>query len=136
MDKTLLNNVLHIISLDSEYLFNRVVKRKEEYLFILSSKRNREHFKDVFMTRYSTFEMGDLKNLPEKLVSAIFDFYEKIFDLRWYLLHSEDQPNVMRSHTDACIRDIEGSFYTMRDYIEKERSSSNSAPFFPPPFND
>ncbi len=112
--------MLVILRNDSKRLFERIKHREREYLSILSLKRSREHFKDIFKCLYDTITIEQLRLLSEEVLIALDNFYTKVERLKWYLNHSEDMPATMKDTVSLQVRDIETKYEMLALYLNAE----------------
>ncbi len=112
--------LLVILKLDSRRLFERVKFRAPEYLTIFSLKRTREHFKEVFYSRYESCSVAELLNCSEDVLVGLDQFYSSVESLRWYLGHTEDMPAKVEDKVYAQLREIEVFYETLGLYINAE----------------
>lgn len=112
--------LLVILRNDSRRLFERIKFRKTDYLSILSLKRTREHFKDIFLSIYNTITIPQLSLVSEDVLMALDEFYSAAEKLKWYLNHSEDMPLTMKDSVALQIRDIESKYELLKLYLNAE----------------
>lgn len=112
--------LLVILKNDTRRLFERIKYREREYLTILSLKRTREHFKDVFKSLYETITIDQLSLLSEEVIVALDEFYAPVEKLRWYLNHSEDMPATMKDNVRKQVNEIESKYELLKLYINAE----------------
>jgi hypothetical protein len=105
--KELTQNVLLLLKLDSQRLYDRIKYRAPEYLVIFSSKRTREHFREIFKNRYDSIEIEDLKLCGESVITNIDQFYHFIDEMKWYLNTTEDMPGTVNDKVHKLISSIE-----------------------------
>lgn len=113
-------STLTILKIDSKRLYERVVQRRKEYMMTFAVKRTREHFKDVFFSRYDTITFADLKVLSPELINCLDAFYNRIDNLRWYLNSTEDMPATVEDKTGRDIKELRDSYDTLGLYLEAE----------------
>ena len=113
-----------LVQLDAERLFRNIVDKKEDYLMILNFKRTREHFYDIFHSKYAQVSIDNLKELKESTIHVVDSFYREIEELRWYLLHTEDLPAMVSDHTHTEIKKITGLFQDMCEHLNAELNTS------------
>lgn len=113
-------SVLTILKLDSKRLYEHVVQRRREYMATFAVKRTREHFKDVFFSRYDTITFSDLKILSPELIGCLDKFYGFVEELKWYLMSTEDMPATVEDKTGKDIKELKGSYDTLVLYLEAE----------------
>ena len=109
-----------LIQLDAENLLHRIQDRREEYLMILNLKRTRDHFSDIFHSKYGHIDIGQLKELKESTIYSIDHFYREVEELKWYLLHTEDLPAMISDRTHASIKKIANLFREMSQNLGPE----------------
>jgi hypothetical protein len=115
-----LHQLLVLLKLDAQRLFERIKYRAPEYLNVLSLKRTREHFKDVFKSRYFEMALTDLKKCSEEVIIGLDQFYSKVDNLHWYLNHTQDMPMMISDRVYAAIKELEGLYQTLTLYIDAE----------------
>ena len=108
------------MKLDSARLLWRIKNRAPEYMQIFSSRRVREHFGDIFKTKYSEFAVGDLKQCSEEVLLGLDQFYGKVDDLHWYLDCTQEMPATVEEHLMQKINDIEKSHQSLRLHIDAD----------------
>lgn len=112
--------LLVILRNDSRRLFERIKFRKNDYLSILSLKRTREHFKDIFLSIYNTITIPQFSLVSEDVLMALDEFYSSTERLKWYLNHSEDMPLTMKDSVALQVRDIESKYELLKLYLNAE----------------
>jgi len=109
-----------LLKLDSEHLLERIKERKAEYLDLFSLKRTREHFKEIFYSRYRGVGLEELALLGQETIVAIDDFYRLIEKLEWYFKVTEDQIHTAEDHLIRQIKLIEKAFQVLSLYLDAE----------------
>lgn len=112
--------ILTILKLDAERLFLRLKEREVEYLHIFSQKRTRDHFKEIFKSRYDLISPSDLKYCSEDVIMALETYYRKIDDMRWYLYHTEDMPGTVDESVRFFLRELKTLYNTLSLFINAE----------------
>lgn len=112
--------ILTILKLDAERLYTRLKEREVEYLHIFSQKRSRDHFKEVFKSRYDLISPSDLKFCSEDVIMALEAYYRKIDDMRWYLYHTEDMPVSVDDNVRMFLRELKALYNTLSLFINAE----------------
>lgn len=112
--------VLMLLKLDAKNLFHRVKFRRVEYIDIFAAKRMREHFKDIFFTRYDSTTIKELINCSVDTITALDQFYTEVEELHWYLKHTEDMPVTIDDNLTRSIRKIENHLATLNLYLDAE----------------
>ncbi len=118
-------SVLTILKLDSKRLYERVVERRKEYMATFAVKRTREHFKEVFFSRYDSITFTDLKILSPELIGCLDNFYGFVEELKWYLMSTEDMPATVEDKTGRDIKELKNSYDTLVLYLEAELDVSS-----------
>lgn len=83
-------------------------------------KRTREHFKEVFKSRYDTITFSDLKILSPELIGCLDSYYTLVDNLKWYLYSTEDMPATVQDKTEKDVKELKGSFDTLSLYLDAE----------------
>jgi hypothetical protein len=113
-------SVLTILKVDSTRLYERIVERRKVYMSTFAVKRTREHFKEVFKSRYDTITFTDLKILSPELIGCLDSFYTLVDELKWYLFSTEDMPATVEDKTGRDVKELKGAFETLTLYLEAE----------------
>lgn len=120
-----IERVLLLLKIDSKNLFDRILERKAEYIGVFSAKRVRDHFHDIFFTRYNEFSIQELKQCSQDTITTLDQFYTLTEQMRWYLLHTEDMPNAVEDHVARFIKRIDTAFNTLSLYLDAELGIHN-----------
>lgn len=116
-----ISHILLIINLDAKALNKRIQLRKDEYLMILSLKRTRAHFKDIFRSKYDSITIDDLKFLSEELILSIDNFYFHVNEMKWYLEQTQDMPKKIEDAVSRMTKKISKAFTQLELYLNVER---------------
>jgi len=114
--------VMFLFYLDARAILERIKARQDEYISILSLKRDRSHFKEIFYTRYFQTDFETFLYLGEEIVVALDQFYKEVESLNWYLCHTEDLPQATKSKVEASVRELEGHLEVIKLYIKAEKN--------------
>ncbi|MCY4644160.1 MAG: hypothetical protein OXB88_06030 [Bacteriovoracales bacterium] len=117
-----------LIRLDVQNLFDRILARKEDYLMILSLKRTREHFCDVFYSKYGQISIDNLKELDDSTIAVLDSFYQEVDQLKWYLLHTEDLPAMLSDRVDGSIKKLKDILYEITEHLNSELRDQKGPP--------
>ena len=120
--------VLTILKLDSSGLKDRLVNYFPEYVNILTSKRTREHFKDLFRSKYETITFEDLRRCSQEIILEVERFYARVLSMKWYLYHTEDMPNRIQDKIAYDLKDLERSYDMLALYIDAELAAHKDDP--------
>lgn len=120
-----MKKLILILKLDAENLFNRLDLHLTESLSILAIKRNRSHFDDLFENKYSTLGVEVMAELPEETIVALNNFYVEVSELRWYLLHTENQPQMIQNNCERIMKKIRSYYDTLHIFLEAELKDDN-----------
>jgi hypothetical protein len=112
--------ILLLLKLDAKRLYERILYRKPQYLFALSSKRTRAHFGDIFYSRYPACSIEHLKGCSQEVIIELDKFYTLVDDMKWFLHHTEDMPGTIEEHVDKFVTQIEKAFNTLELYLNAE----------------
>jgi hypothetical protein len=112
--------LLVILKNDAKRLYERIRYREVEYLQILSLKRTRDHFKDIFSSLYFTISVDNLKLCSQDVIVALDNFYTKVEHMRWYVNHTEDMPAMIEDKVSIYIAQITTLYETLELYLNAE----------------
>lgn len=112
--------LLVILKNDAKRLYERIRYREIEYLQILSLKRTRDHFKDIFSSLYFTISVDNLKLCSQDVIVALDNFYTKVENMRWYVNHTEDMPAMIEDKVAIYIAQITTLYETLELYLNAE----------------
>ena len=119
-EKCVKEKLILLLSIDSKSLMARIKQRRLEYLEIFSLRRTREHFKEIFFSRYNQVSINDLKLLSEETIIALKDFYEIVEKMSWYFYATKDMPNAVEDRCEKYVKSLETSYATLSLYLEGE----------------
>jgi hypothetical protein len=123
--------ILIIIRLDAQRLYERIKYREAEYMFHFSAKRTRNHFPNIFKTKYDTVEIHDLMNCGEEVIVGIDQFYHQVDEMRWYLMVTEDMPGKVKERVDNFVHQVEEAYNLLQLYISVELGLIENPEEFP-----
>jgi len=112
--------VLMLIKLDANNLFNRIKKRKTEYLEIFALRRTREHFPMIFNNRYEDTSLESLIHCSTELITTLDQYYTPVEEMKWYLFQTEDMPNTVEDYIDRKIIRMGKFLATLNVYLDAE----------------
>ena len=112
--------LLTLIKLDAKRLYERIRYRAPEYLFIFSSKRTREHFKDIFKNRFKDVPIEDLKFIGQEVIIALDEFYSLVDDIHWYVNSTEDMPGTVDDKVNKWIVKLTPIYQKLCLYIDAD----------------
>lgn len=136
------SRVLLLLQLDAQRLFERIKYREVEYMRIFSYRRTREHFKEIFKSRWDETSIEYIAFCSEEVISGLDQFYNKVEELRWYLMNTEDMPATVSDNVSHYIYEIEERYNLLQLYINaelgvvKEKEFQRSSTELPPSPND
>lgn len=125
-----------LLKLDAKNLFHRVKFRRVEYVDLFAAKRIREHFKDIFFTRYDSTTFKELLHCSVDTITALDQFYTEVEELHWYLKHTEDMPVTIDDNLTRSIRKIENYLDTLNLYLDAELGINQEEATEPEPAPD
>lgn len=120
-------SILTMIKFDAEALYERVVEREKEYMRIFSVKRSRDHFHEVFKTRFWEIHPSDLKVCSPEVLIQLNGFYTKCDKLYWYLRSTEDMPGMIVDKVAPKIKEIKSDYSMLQLYLNAQFSSTDEA---------
>jgi hypothetical protein len=112
--------LLVLLKLDAQRLFERIKYRAPEYLGVFSARRVRDHFPDIFKNRYHVATLELLSRCSEEVIVGLDQFYTRADDLQWYLANTQDMPMKVSDHVYHIISELEDDFATLSLYIDAE----------------
>jgi hypothetical protein len=112
--------VLMLLKIDAKNVFDRIKRRKSEYLEIFALRRTREHFPVIFNNRYAGTSLKDLSLCSTDLITGLDQFYTLVDEMSWYLYQTEDMPNTVETYIDRKISRMERVFETLNLYLDAE----------------
>jgi len=112
--------VILLLKLDSENIFRKLHERLDESMRVFSQKRTRDHFSELFSTRYFNVSLEDLTFCSEEVIVALNAFYQTVDEMRWYLMVTEDMPSTVNDKARYYFRDLTKHYDTLKLYIVSE----------------
>lgn len=112
--------ILLLLKLDSKRLYERIRDRRIEYIKTFALKRTREHFIDVFKTRYFGVSIADLISCSQEIAIALDEFYNKVDNFYWYLQHTQDMPAAVADRSAQEVRQLKPLFETVNLFLDAE----------------
>lgn len=112
--------VLCLMAEDTRLLFKRIFLRKDEYVNLFALKRTREHFENIFRTKFEDFTPELLSNCELKDIELFYEFHERVEELKWYLLYTDDMPNAIDEKISRKLHEISMLFQNFSTYLEGE----------------
>ena len=109
-----------LLKLDSTRLMGRIKDRAPEYMQIFSAQRMRDHFDEIFKTKYSDIPLSDLKCCGEEVLKGLDRFYGQVDDLRWYLCCTQEMPATVEENLMQRVREIEQSYQSLQLHIDED----------------
>lgn len=111
---------LILLRIDALNLFERITKRRDEYMDDFSLKRDRSIFKEVFYSRYSLMTMSELAHLSSEIIELANSFYLGVDNLLWYLSHTQNMPNTIEDEILRSCHHLEKVLSNLTLYIDAE----------------
>ena len=119
---------LILLKIDAVNLFERMTKRRDEYMDDFSLKRDRAIFKEVFYSRYSLMTMSELSHLSSEIIELANSYYHGVDELLWYLSHTQDMPNTIEDEIMRACHHLEKVLSNLTLYIDAELSGAEKKP--------
>lgn len=114
-----------LFKLDARNLYNRIVKRRHEYVEIFSLKRNRAIFKEIFENRYSKSTIEDLSHCSIEVIESLDSFYCAVDEIYWYLKTTQDMPNTIEDEVNRRINALGRQYDMLSLYVDAELTGSD-----------
>ncbi len=119
-EQELAQRVLVLLKLDSKNLYKRLSERREEYVEIYSVKRTRNHFPEIFHSRYPEASIKELLHCSLDTIQALDQFYTEVEEMYWYVMHTEDMPVTVEDNAARYLKRIENFYQTLHLYLDAE----------------
>lgn len=116
-----------LFKLDARNLYDRVVKRRHEYVEIFSLKRNRAIFKEIFENRYVKSSIKDLSYCSIEVIESLDSFYTAVDEIYWYLKTTQDMPNTIEDEVNRKINSLARQYDMLSLYIDAELTGSEQS---------
>jgi hypothetical protein len=120
--------ILTLLRLDAQRLFERIKYREKEYMYIFSARRTREHFSKIFKNRYENVTFDELKHCSEEVIVGLDNFYNKVDELQWYLFCTEEMPGTVEANVSHFIHELEEAHQVLQLYINAEFGINSELP--------
>lgn len=111
------HSILTLLKIDANRLYERLKYREVEYLGVFALKRTREHFKEIFKSRYDQILVSELKHIDSEVLIEADKFYNEIDQLKWYLYNTEEMPGAVENRVYKALKTLESSIETLNLYI-------------------
>jgi hypothetical protein len=102
--------VRNLIALDAALIMRRLEARRDEMFTLFSRLRSREPMLSTIATRFTSATFHDLVHLPEKEQAVVHGFYERLDEMRWYFMYTEDMPSTVQQTFTALHRRLEEAY--------------------------
>lgn len=112
--------VLMLLKIDANNLFNRIQKRKIEYLEVFALRRTRTHFPSIFSNKYETASISDLAHCSTELIATLDQYYTQAEEMNWYLFQTEDMPGTVEHYIDRKIKRMESLLSSLNLFLNAE----------------
>ncbi len=119
-DKIKIQKYVMLIKYDVTDLFERLKFRRKEYLQVFAQKRTRDHFKEIFFSRYNQLSIQELSILGTETISTLHNFYKEVENLYWYIMHTEEMPNSVGDYFQRVIRNLEQEYQMAQLYLDAD----------------
>lgn len=117
-DRNQEKKVLLLLKLDAQGLYQRLVEREKDYMNIFSLKRTKDHFKHLFISKYYNVSFKELLFCSEEVILTAETFYNRVDDIKWYLLNTEDMPNTVEDNLKIHLKKLKKDYDMLKLYIE------------------
>ncbi len=112
--------LLLALKFDVKNLFSRIKDRRDEYIAIFAIKRQRDHFGEVFFSRYNQVTINELLSCNTDILTALDRFYLEVENIKWYLDHTQDMPNMVEDKLARAITALEDHYNILHLYLDAE----------------
>ena len=116
--------VLLIVKDDIDNLVHRLNAHFEDYIRVFTQKRTRDHFKDVFFSRFKDISVSDLVKLSGEVLIEVNNFYYSINELYWYLKVTEDMPAMVENKIKSELMKVNDIASRINELIIGDNGSS------------
>lgn len=120
MEDQIKNTILTIIKSDAHFLLKKIEGRKEDYLYVFSLQRSRDHYPAVFTNKFDSSTISELQTIDPSTISLIMDFYQSVEELKWYLMYTQDMPDKVDDKLTFSIAQLKRKLETVSMYIDVE----------------
>ena len=120
--------ILTLIKFDATHLLERIRDRKTQYVEVFALRRTREHFPQIFKSRYDEATIRDLSHCSTETISVLDQFYTVVDELKWYLFVTEDMPNTVDDFVSRKIIKLNKLHEMMMLYIDADLDVNNEHP--------
>jgi len=136
--------VLQLVKDDIDSLLHRLNNHFEDYMRVFTQKRTRDHFQDVFYSRFRDVNISDLLKLDGELLGFISSFYFHTEELYWYIKVTEDMPSMVENKIrvdlvkiNSIVAEINELILSGDSNIGSQNTENKSDDLdLPPPFED
>ena len=129
----IMKNIIGVIRDDMNGLVHRLNFHQEGYIKVFSNERTRQHFEEIFYSRYKTVSGSDLSTLDPNTLEVISRFYKEVTDLYLYFRMTEDMPSAVANKLSTSLKlinDLHSKFIDLgiagHDLGSAEESGSRS----------
>ncbi len=112
--------VLLLLKLDAHALFRRLTEWETQYISTFMVKRTRNHFREVFKTRYDLASFDVLKHCSQEVIVTLDQYYTEVERLKWYFGHTEDLPGQIEDKLVRDFKKMKKILSTLDLYIDAE----------------
>lgn len=113
---------LLLLKLDAKNVLERVMDRRQAAMEVFALRRTREHFPEIFRTRYDNATFDDLAHCSSETILALDQFYNLVSEMRWYLFHTEDMPSTAEDNVFRMTKRLEKLHATLDLFLDAEMS--------------
>jgi len=114
------SKVLLMLKLNANRVFQRIELRMPEYLDDFAMKRTRQHFPEVFAHKFDGVQLETLAKAEAETIVAMESYFGKVDDLKWYMDHTEEMPNLVQDRLHRNIKEISRLLETLNLYLDAE----------------
>ena len=122
-----MKNIIGVIRDDMNGLVHRLNFHQEGYIKVFSNERTRQHFDDIFYSRYSTITGSDLALIDPEMLELVSRFYKEVKDLYLYFRMTEDMPSAVANKLSTSLKLINDLHSKFIDFDINDISLSGDA---------
>ena len=136
--------VLEVVKDDIDNLMHRLNNHFDDYMRVFTQKRTRDHFKDVFFSRFREVSISDLIKLEGDILREVNTFYFHVNEVYWYIKVTEDMPSMVENKMKSDLVKLNNIAAKINEMLLsgasdtelEEPNDQNDELDLPPPFED
>ncbi len=97
----------HLLSLDATRVMKRLTSKHDEAVGLFSRLRTREALVELCRSDFVSAPFSELAKLEPQEQVAVAAFHDVLFELRWYVMWTEDMPGTVAGTVANYVRRLE-----------------------------